>query len=218
MKILVFGGGSDIAKEINAIEKDNILIGHSECDITKPDLVDNFIRLHKPEVVINCAGILKVGSIRNQNFVDWEDQIATNLLGSFNVAQSAAKNNVKTIILIGSVAGLYGKAELSAYSASKAGVISLVQSLGMEGINAYCISPGAVDTKMRERYNPNEDKRIRLSTKDVVKAMFACINGKYQPGDNVILRKRGFRKITRVDRGQPWREYFKVSHVDTKKA
>ena len=217
MKILVFGGGSDIAKEIQSREKDSILIDHNTCDISKPELVDFFIRTHKPEVVINCAGILKLGLINEQGFTDWEDQITTNLLGSFNVAQASAGNNVKTIILIGSVAGLYGKAKYSAYSASKAGVISLVQSLGMEGINAYCISPGGVDTKMREKYYPGENRRARLSTKDVVKVMFDCINGKYKPGDNVIIRKRGGRKITIADRGQPWKEYLKVQPFGTPK-
>lgn len=215
MKILVFGGGSDIAKEIQTMEKDTILVEHSACDIKRPDLVDSFINTYKPEVVINCAGMLKAGLIKKQGFADWEDQITTNLFGSFNVAQASVKNNVKTIILIGSVAGLYGKAKHSAYSASKAGVISLTQSLGMEGINAYCISPGGVDTKMREKDYPDEDKKTRLSTKDVVKVMFDCINGKYKPGDNVIIRKRGFRKITRVDRGQPWKEYLNVQPYGT---
>ena len=217
MKILVFGGGSDIAKEIQTKEKDNVLIEHSACDISKPELVDYFIRTYKPEIVINCAGILKAGLIKKQTFADWEDQITTNLFGSFNVAQASVKNGVKTIILISSVMGLYGKAEYSAYSASKAGIISLVQSLGMEGINAYCISPGSVDTKMREKAYPGEDKRIRLSTKDVVTVMFDCINGKYKSGDNVIIRKRGFRKITRVDRGQPWKEYLNVQPYGTPK-
>lgn len=206
MRILVFGGGSDIAKEIQTKEKDAILIGRSTCDISKPDSVDYFIHTYKPEVVINCAGILKAGQIKQQRSADWENQITVNLLGSFNVAQASIKNNVKTIILIGSAAGLYGKAQYSAYSASKAGVISLVQSLGMEGINAYCISPGGVDTKMRDKAYPNEDKRVRLSTEDVVRVMFDCINGKYKPGDNIVIRKRGFRKITTVDRGQPWKE------------
>lgn len=217
MKILIFGGGSDIAKKVLAMETDSILIDHNACDIRNSESVDNFIRDHKPEVVINCAGILKPGSVKEQSLTDWEDQIRTNLIGSFNVAQASVKNGVKTIILIGSIAGLYGKAGYSAYSASKAGVVSLVQSLGMEGINAYCISPGGVDTKMRERDFPGEDVKNRLSTKDVVDIMFACINGKYKPGDNIVIRKRGFRKISIVDRGQPWKEYLKIQPYGTPK-
>lgn len=210
MKILVFGGGSDIAKEIKILEKDTILVDHNDCDIIRQDSVDHFILTYKPEVVINCAGTLMAGPIRDQKLADWRDQIDVNLLGSFNVAQASVKNKVKTIILIGSIAGLYGKAGNSAYSASKAGVVSLVQSLGMEGINAYCISPGGVDTKMREKAHPGEGKKTRLSTKDIVDVMLDCVNEKYKPGDNVIIRKVGHRKIIKVDKGQPWREYLGI--------
>lgn len=217
MKILIFGGGSDIAKEVQKMEKDTILVKHSDCDIRKHDLVDYFIRSNKPDVVINCAGMLKAGEIKKQKFADWKIQINTNLIGSFNVTQASIKNNVKTIIMIGSTMGLYGKQKYSAYSASKAGVISLVQSLAAEGINAYCISPGGIDTKMREKAYPEEDKRLRLSVKDVVEIMFDCINGKYKPGDNIIIIKRRFRKIIKVDRGQPWKEYLKVKHYASPK-
>ena len=210
MKILVFGGGSDIAKEIQVVEKNTVLIAHDACDITQPEAVASFISRYKPEVVINCAGTLKTELIAKQKFSDWKDQINSNLVGSFNVAQASVTHGVKTVILIGSAAGLYGKARVSAYSASKAGVISLTQSLGMEGIDAYCISPGGVDTKMREAYYPGENKKLRLSTIDVVKVIFNCIQGKYEPGDNIIIRKRGYRKIIRVDKGQPWKEYFRI--------
>ena len=121
------------------------------------------------------------------------------------------------MIFIASVAGLYGKAEHSGYSASKAGVISLVQSLGMEGHLAYSISPGRVDTKMREKDFPGEDKRTRLTTKQVAQVVKSCIDGKYQPGENIIIRKRGFRTLKRIDKGQPWREYLNVKPLGAKK-
>src|SRR5260221_14181410 len=125
MKILVFGGGSDIAKAIPTVAKDVVLVGHHECDIKTPEDVASFIKRHHPDVVINCAGTLKGGLVGEQKLSDWSEQIDTNLIGSFCIAQSSVKNSVKTIIFIGSGAGLYGKATYSAYSASKAGVISL---------------------------------------------------------------------------------------------
>lgn len=210
MKILVFGGGSDLAKQIYAMQRNTILVEHDDCDIRRPDSVKKFIQAHKPEVVINCAGLVNSGLVKEQDFEDWKNQVFTNLIGSFNIAQAATNNNVKTIILVGSVMGLYGKPNYSAYSAAKAGVISLVQSLGLEGINAYCISPARMDTKMRNKEYPNEDKRSRLTTQDVAKVIFDCINGKYKPGNNVTIRKRNFRKVTRVDSGQPWKEYLNI--------
>ena len=97
MKILVFGGDSDIAREICVMEKGTILINHRKCDVSKQGSADHFIRTYKPEVVINCAGILKVESVKEQGFADWKDIININLFGSFNVAQASVKNNVKTI-------------------------------------------------------------------------------------------------------------------------
>ena len=121
------------------------------------------------------------------------------------------------MIFIASVAGMYGKPEHSGYSASKSGVISFVQSLGFEGYDAYSISPGRVDTKMRENDFPGEDKRTRLSTLQVAEIVKECIDGKYKPGDNVIIRKRGFRKLKRVDQGQPWKKYLNVQPLGTPK-
>ena len=37
------------------------------------------------------------------------------------------------------------------------------------------------------------------------------------PGDNVIIRKRGFRKLKRTDRGQPWKQYLNVQPLGTPK-
>jgi len=210
MKILVFGGRSDIGKQIKIREVTTVLLSHGDCDIREPSEVNYFVGKFKPDVVINCAGILHTELVSKQKPSQWKDEMMINLFGSFIIAQASINNNVNTIILIGSGAGLYGKASLAAYSASKAGVISLTQSLGMEGINAYCISPGGVDTKMREKIFPGEDKRKRLSSDDVVEVMFDCIGGKYKPGDNIIIRKRNLRKVIRVDRGQPWKEYFHI--------
>ena len=217
MKILVFGGGSDLAQQIYTMQRNTILVEHDACDISRPKSVKKFIQAHKPEVVINCAGLVQSGLVKQQDFEDWKNQVFTNLIGSFNIAQAATNNDVKTIILVGSVTGLFGKPKYSAYSAAKAGVISLVQSLGMEGINAYCVSPARIDTKMRNKEFPNEDKRSRLTTHDVAKVIFDCINGKYRAGDNVIILKRKFRKITRVDSGQPWKEYLNIKPYETAK-
>jgi NAD(P)-dependent dehydrogenase (short-subunit alcohol dehydrogenase family) len=119
-------------------------------------------------------------------------------------------HGVKNMIFFASVAGLYGKPEHSGYSASKSGVISLVQSLGMEGYNAYAISAGRVHTKMREKDFPNEDPKTRLLPKSIGKVVKEILNNKYKPGNNVIIRKRGYRILRRVDKGSGWAEYLRV--------
>ena len=216
MKVLIFGK-SDIGEGIKQLYLDTVNIPKEECDVRDALQVRNTLEKYKPDVIVNCAGISHVQVVKNSNIDYWKEEIDVNLTGSFIVARESINSGVKTMIFIASVAGMYGKPEHSGYSASKSGVISFVQSLGFEGYDAYSISPGRVDTKMRENDFPGEDKRTRLSTSQVAEIVKECIDGKYKPGDNVIIRKRGFRKLKRVDQGQPWKKYLNVQPLGTPK-
>ena len=216
MKVLIFGK-SDIGEGIKQLYPDTVNIPKEECDVRDALQVRNTLKKYKPDVIVNCAGISHVQVVRDSNIDSWKEEIDVNLVGSFIVARESINSGVKTMIFIASVAGMYGKPEHSGYSASKSGVISFVQSLGFEGYDAYSISPGRVDTKMRENDFPGEDKRTRLSTLQVAEIVKECIDGKYKPGDNVIIRKRGFRKLKRVDQGQPWKKYLNVQPLGTPK-
>ena len=216
MKVLIFGK-SDIGEGIKKLYLDTVNIPKEECDVRDALQVRSTLEKYKPDVIVNCAGISHVQVVKNSNIDYWKEEIDVNLTGSFIVARESINSGVKTMIFIASVAGMYGKPEHSGYSASKSGVISFVQSLGFEGYDAYSISPGRVDTKMRENDFPGEDKRTRLSTLQVAEIVKECVDGKYKPGDNVIIRKRGFRKLKRVDQGQPWKKYLNVQPLGTPK-
>ena len=216
MKVLIFGK-SDIGEGIKQLYLDTVNIPKEECDVRDALQVRVTLEKYKPDVIVNCAGISHVQVVKDSNIDYWKEEIDVNLTGSFIVARESINSGVKTMIFIASVAGMYGKPEHSGYSASKSGVISFVQSLGFEGYDAYSISPGRVDTKMRENDFPGEDKRTRLSTLQVAEIVKECVDGKYKPGDNVIIRKRGFRKLKRVDQGQPWKKYLNVQPLGTPK-
>lgn len=217
MKILIFGK-SDIGDGIQQIYPDTVNVPKEECDVRETHQVRQTIKKYSPEVVVNCAGISHVQVVKDSNIENWKEEIEVNLIGSFIIArESIATNIFRPMIFIASVAGMYGKPEHSGYSASKSGVISLVQSLGLEGYLAYSVSPGRVDTKMREKDYPGEDKRTRLTTLQVANIVKECIEKKYNPGDNIIIRKRGFRKLKRVDYGQPWKSYLNVQPLGAPK-
>lgn len=215
-KILVFGK-SDIGDGIKELYPDTVNIPKEECDVRDEKQIRETLLKYSPDIVVNCAGISNVQIVRNSDILKWKEEIDVNLVGSYLIARECAALNITTMIFIASVAGMYGKPEHSGYSASKSGVISLVQSLGFEGYKAYAISPGRVDTKMREKDYPGEDKRTRLSTLQVGEIVKECIEGKYNPGENIIIRKRGFRKLKRIDRGQPWKVYLNVQPLGTPK-
>ena len=216
MKVLIFGK-SDIGEGIKQLYPDTVNIPKEECDVRDALQVRNTLKKYKPDVIVNCAGISHVQVVRDSNIDYWKEEIDVNLVGSFIVARESINSGVKTMIFIASVAGMYGKPEHSGYSASKSGVISFVQSLGFEGYDAYSVSPGRVDTKMRENDYPGEDKRTRLSTLQVGEIVKECIDGKYETGDNIIIRKRGFTKLKRVDKGQPWKKYLNVQPLGAPK-
>jgi NAD(P)-dependent dehydrogenase (short-subunit alcohol dehydrogenase family) len=216
MKVLIFGK-SDIGEGIKQLYPDTVNIPKEECDVRDYNQICATLEKYRPDAIVNCAGISHVQVIKDSNITHWQEEIEVNLIGSYLIARAAITYNVKKMIFIASVAGMYGKPEHSGYSASKSGVISFVQSLGFEGYDAYSVSPGRVDTKMRENDYPGEDKRTRLSTLQVAEVVKECIDGKYEPGDNIIIRKRGFTKLKRVDKGQPWKKYLNVQPLGAPK-
>jgi 3-oxoacyl-[acyl-carrier protein] reductase len=87
---------------------------------------------------------------------DWKQVLDINLTGVFLCNRAAIPhmkaNDYGRIVNIASIAGKEGNPNASAYSASKAGVISLTKSLGKEvartGIRVNCVTPAAVKTGM----------------------------------------------------------------------
>jgi NAD(P)-dependent dehydrogenase (short-subunit alcohol dehydrogenase family) len=86
----------------------------------------------------------------------WAEILRVNLIGVFLAVQNAARVMVKnkrgSIICTASVAGLRSGAGGSPYSASKAGVISLVQTAANQlygtGVRVNAICPGLIETSM----------------------------------------------------------------------
>lgn len=206
MTTLVFGAGSDITPFLH-VEGSLVLCGRV-CDVTDYEQVEKAVSMMRPDHVINLAAVSHLGTVGRQDRKLWISQIVTNLIGSYHIARACVRHKVKRIVFVASVAGKYGKPNHSAYSASKAGVISLVQSLSLEGVDAYCVSPGRIDTKMRDRDYPDEDRDTRLTPQDVAAVIVECLEGKYKRGSNIIVNKRGKRKMKRVDAGEPWRRYL----------
>lgn len=164
----------------------------------------------QPQTVLFTAGVSHPKTVAESDPSDWEHELSVNLFGAYNVAKAAVHQGVGTMIFLASVAGMYGKPNHSGYSASKRGIVSLVQSLGMEGHNAYAISPGRVDTAMREKDYPGEDPRTRLVPLEIGMVISDILAGVYEPGDNIIIRRIGFDTHVRVDKGEPWREWLRV--------
>jgi len=96
--------------------------------------------------------------LADQTVEHWQEVLRVNLIGAFLAIKHAAPLMVKqragSIICTASVAGLRANAGGNPYSASKAGVISLVQtaanSLYGTGVRVNAICPGLIETGMTQ--------------------------------------------------------------------
>lgn len=116
---------------------------------------------------------------------DWWKVIDTNLGGTFNLVQAVLpgmrRRGAGRIVVISSEWGVTGWPDATAYSASKAGLISLVKTLGRElapeGIIVNAVAPGVTDTPQLE-----VDARSAGISLDEMRAVYA---------NNIPLRRIG---------------------------
>ena len=90
----------------------------------------------KPSILINNAGITSDQLFLRMKDEEWDDVIATNLTGTFNLTKALIKNMIKNrygrIINISSVSGLMGNPGQVNYSSAKAGLSGFTKSLAKE--------------------------------------------------------------------------------------
>ena len=116
------------------------------------------------DVLVNNAGISKVGLFHDMSPEEWNELIQTNLSSVFYCCKEAAPDMIRrqcgSIINISSVWGIVGASCEAAYSASKGGVNALTRALAKElapsGISVNAVACGAIDTRMNACFTPQE--------------------------------------------------------------
>src|SRR3954451_15128443 len=149
-----------------------------KCDVTDREQVAGAVartvdELGSVDILVNNAGTLDhVGQFADQQPALWERDLRVNLTGAFNCAQAVwphmKERRFGRIVNMASVAGTRGGFGQASYSTTKAGILGLTKTLGMEGgrhgITANAIVPGIIGTEAFHFANPAMNERIRGRT------------------------------------------------------
>jgi 2-C-methyl-D-erythritol 4-phosphate cytidylyltransferase len=123
------------------------------------------------DLVINTAGILRIGKLAEQEFSEVQATVAVNYMGAVNVARASHKYLAQTgghLLLFTSSSHTRGRADYSIYSSTKAAVVNLGQALADEwsadGICVNVVNPERTSTPMRTKAFGDEDPATLLTS------------------------------------------------------
>ncbi len=125
-----------------------------------------------PGILVNNSGIASQATAIEMTENDWDRVLDTNLRGTWLLSRAFARQLIAarspgTIVNISSILGLRAVAECPSYNASKAGIISLTQSMALElaeyGIRVNALCPGFIETDMNRAFFETELGRQRKS-------------------------------------------------------
>lgn len=110
--------------------------------------------------LVNCAGMLRPGSIREVSLEDWERVLRTNLTGYMLCSRAFAEPMLErgrgALVHVASVAAHHPQTYSGAYSAGKAGILLLSRQIAVEyggfGIRSNAVCPGMIRTALSEPF------------------------------------------------------------------
>lgn len=198
----------ETCREVRALGRQGLAI---PIDVTKADQIEGMIEraishFKKIDILVNCAGIIKLTPVFELTEVEWDSIIDINLKGTFLCSQATAKHMIKQkrgkIINIASIGAHVGAPGTAAYAASKGGIIQLTKVLAVElgkyNINVNAVSPGLTMTAMadyvtKERSNSQDSDRVPLrrlaKPEDIADAVLylASSGSDYVTGQEIIV-------------------------------
>lgn len=160
--VLNYNRSADAAEQLCAqITQMGVRARAYQADVSVPEQVDKMVaamiaELGPASIVVNNSGITRDKSFTKMTKQMWDEVIATNLTGAFNVVHAALPSMLESgwgrIVNISSIVGQWGNFGQANYAAAKAGLIGFTQTLARElarkNITANAVAPGFIETDM----------------------------------------------------------------------
>jgi len=172
-----------VAAEIRALGRTALAV---PCDVGERAQVDEAVRrvvdgLGPVQILVNNAGIAVSAKLVDTDDALWERHLRVNLTGAFLMTRAILPGMLAArwgrVINIASIAGRVGYPLVTAYTASKHGLLGLTRALAQEvvaaGVTVNAICPGYVATDMTWAGARNIQKRTGRAYEDAVHALAA---------------------------------------------
>ncbi|HET6923152.1 MAG TPA: 3-oxoacyl-ACP reductase FabG [Anaeromyxobacteraceae bacterium] len=181
-------------------------IGFHAADVSRSaDVAAAVAALPRPPLLlVNNAGVTRDRSLLKMSDEEWDEVLAVNLKGAFNVLRAVAPGMVAAgygrVVNVASINGLRGKFGQANYAASKAGLIGLTKTaareLGPKGVTVNAVAPGMVLTEMtlalpeamRERALQEAVLRRLPEVEDVAEAVLFLLSDAARAVTGEVLR------------------------------
>ena len=190
-------GGTAFAVTMDVTEEESVIAAISEVERDFGGI----------DILVNNSGVGGGGPVLDTDAADWDGVLGVNLRGAFLVAREAGRAmrdaaRSGSIINTASIVGLRTAGGLAPYAASKAGLIHLTRSMGMElaryGIRVNALAPGYFPTDINDGFwdTPAGDamlKRMpmrrlgRLHELDGPLLLLASDAGSYMTGSVIVV-------------------------------
>lgn len=154
------------------------------CDVSDSGSVTRMFsdmreRLGDADILVNNAGIAESATFVNTTDELWHRHLSINLSGTFYCTRAALPAMLKKgwgrVINVASIAAKTGAPYVSAYTASKHGVLGLTRTLALEvataGITVNAICPGYVETEMVSRGIDQITKKTGRTAEEALDAL-----------------------------------------------
>ena len=150
-----------LLETVDKMNADGLEVAAFVTDVTDSDQVEQTVigveeRLGPVEMLVNAAGVLRLGEVVSYAEADWRVTFDVNVNGVFYLSRAVVGRMVErsrgAVVTVASNAAVTPRADMAAYAASKAAATMFTKSLGLEvarhGVRCNVVAPGSTDTPM----------------------------------------------------------------------